>query len=257
MFSFYRRLSSTVPHGKSDDDVATAAETSTTNHPTTLRPPATMHACQTNKRRQPDCTAAEMEGELMAQQAALDTMLVKRIQEACAEEKAERAMDLASMLHLEKSYSIAIKVCTHAVPRFYVRTRGSAFFSDVVVGSLSLNVCRPPGVPGECRACQRKKKRWRGRAPLKGERGWWPARERDCDCLSVENCGELPLTLEVVLSLSPSGIFLELSLSESFFYSQSYSLAMLCFVHLVMPLPLRRFLFLRILLRCRWRTTTG
>lgn len=46
----------------------------------------------------------------MAQQAALDTMLVKRIQEACAAEKAERAMDLASLLHLEKSYSIAIKV---------------------------------------------------------------------------------------------------------------------------------------------------
>lgn len=52
----------------------------------------------------------EMEGELMAQQAVLDTMVVKRIQEACAAEKPERAMDLASLLHLEKSYSIAIKV---------------------------------------------------------------------------------------------------------------------------------------------------
>ncbi|CAN0188959.1 unnamed protein product, partial [Ectocarpus sp. 12 AP-2014] len=35
----------------------------------------------------------EMEGELMAQQAKLDTMVVKRIQEACAAEKPERAMD--------------------------------------------------------------------------------------------------------------------------------------------------------------------
>lgn len=52
----------------------------------------------------------ELEGELMAQQAALDTMIVKRIQEACAAERADRAMDLASLLHLEKSYSIAIKV---------------------------------------------------------------------------------------------------------------------------------------------------
>ncbi|CAN0062999.1 unnamed protein product, partial [Hapterophycus canaliculatus] len=55
----------------------------------------------------------ELEGELMAQQAALDTMIVKRIQEACAGERAERAMDLASLLHLEKSFSIAIKVANH------------------------------------------------------------------------------------------------------------------------------------------------
>lgn len=46
----------------------------------------------------------------MAQQATLDTMIVKRIQEACAAERAERAMDLSSLLHLEKSYAIAIKV---------------------------------------------------------------------------------------------------------------------------------------------------
>lgn len=52
----------------------------------------------------------EAESELMSQQAQLDTMVVKRIQEACAVEKAERAMDLASLLHLEKSFHIAIKV---------------------------------------------------------------------------------------------------------------------------------------------------
>ena len=65
----------------------------------------------------------EMEGELMAQQAALDTMVVKRIQEACAAEKAERAMDLASLLHLEKSYSIAIKAS--GLWRFYCCRFGS------------------------------------------------------------------------------------------------------------------------------------
>lgn len=59
----------------------------------------------------------------MAQQAALDTMVVKRIQEACAAEKAERAMDLASLLHLEKSYSIAIKAS--GLWRFYCCRFGS------------------------------------------------------------------------------------------------------------------------------------
>lgn len=46
----------------------------------------------------------------MSQQAQLDSMIVKRIQEACAGEKAGRAMDLASLLSLEKSFQIAIKV---------------------------------------------------------------------------------------------------------------------------------------------------
>lgn len=66
-----------------------------------------------------DMTDTEMEGELMAQQAVLDTMLVKRIQDACAAENSERAMDLASLLHLEKSYSIAIKVLTPAAAAGY------------------------------------------------------------------------------------------------------------------------------------------
>lgn len=46
----------------------------------------------------------------MSQQAQLDTMVVKRFQEACAAEKAGCAMDLASLLNLEKSFLIAIKV---------------------------------------------------------------------------------------------------------------------------------------------------
>ncbi|CAN0063821.1 unnamed protein product, partial [Laminaria digitata] len=51
-----------------------------------------------------------MEGVLMSQHAQLDTMVVKRIQQACADENPERAMDLASLLNLEKSFTIAIKV---------------------------------------------------------------------------------------------------------------------------------------------------
>lgn len=46
----------------------------------------------------------------MSQQAQLDAMIVKRIQEACAAEKSGRAMDLASLLSLEKSFHIAMKV---------------------------------------------------------------------------------------------------------------------------------------------------
>lgn len=46
----------------------------------------------------------------MTQQAQLDSMVVKRIQEACASERPGRAMDLASLLSLEKSFQIAIKV---------------------------------------------------------------------------------------------------------------------------------------------------
>ena len=46
----------------------------------------------------------------MSQEAQLDTMVVKRIQEACAASRAERAMDLASLIHLEKSFHIAMKV---------------------------------------------------------------------------------------------------------------------------------------------------
>lgn len=56
----------------------------------------------------------------MSQQVQLDTMIVKRIQEACAGEKAERAMDLASLLNLEKTFGIAIKVGS----LMFERTRG-------------------------------------------------------------------------------------------------------------------------------------
>ncbi|CAN0216928.1 unnamed protein product, partial [Discosporangium mesarthrocarpum] len=54
-----------------------------------------------------------MESELASKQALLDTMVVKRLQEACAAEKPMRAMDLAPLLFLEKSFLIAIRVANH------------------------------------------------------------------------------------------------------------------------------------------------
>ncbi|CAM9702874.1 unnamed protein product [Chrysoparadoxa australica] len=55
----------------------------------------------------------EEHSDLEAQQLALDRMLLKLLQDACANTAKTRALDLAKRLSLEKSFMVAIKVANH------------------------------------------------------------------------------------------------------------------------------------------------
>lgn len=65
------------------------------------------------QRKQKELLEISLSHEFMAPQAALDKEILQLIKKACADEKPEKAYDLARTLSLEKSYSIAIKIATH------------------------------------------------------------------------------------------------------------------------------------------------